>query len=151
LRSVESQPAYDRWCRKLCGSEELPSFLARTDILVCLVPLTAETRGILDAKLFAQLPRGASLVQVGRGGHTVDADLHAALESGQLSAVVADVCDPEPLPAGHWMWQHPRVWLTPHIASMTQPESAVRMVLENIRRFASGETMVGLVDRKRGY
>jgi glyoxylate/hydroxypyruvate reductase A len=137
--------------RSYAGSAELGAFLARTDILVCLVPLTDQTRGILDAKLFGQLPRGASLVHAGRGAHLVDADLRAALDSGQLDAVVTDVTDPEPLPPGHWMWSHPRVWVTPHIATMTQPESAADVVLENLRRLESGETMIGLVDRKRGY
>ena len=133
------------------GSAELASFAARTDILVCLVPLTDATRGILDATLFAHMPRGASLVLVGRGSHLIDPDLRAALDGGHIASVIADVTDPEPLPAGHWMWTHPRVWLTPHIASMTQPESAVAMVLENLRRYESGETMRGVVDRERGY
>ncbi|MBK7470195.1 MAG: glyoxylate/hydroxypyruvate reductase A [Betaproteobacteria bacterium] len=133
------------------GQGELPAFLARTDILVCLLPLTADTRGMLDARLFAGLPRGAGLVQVGRGPQLVEADLRAALDAGQLGHAILDVCDPEPLPPGHWLWRHPKVWLTPHIASMTQPESAVEVVLENLRRFEAGEPMVGLVDRGRGY
>lgn len=133
------------------GAEGLAHFLARTDVLVCLLPLTNATRGILDARLFAGLPRGAALVNVGRGGHLVNADLLEALDSGQLRAAVLDVCDPEPLPAGHPFWQHPRIWLTPHIASMTQPETAVQSVLENLRRHRTGEPLLGLVDRSRGY
>jgi glyoxylate/hydroxypyruvate reductase A len=133
------------------GPGELPEFLARTDILVCLLPLTGATRGILDAQLFSLLPRGASLVHAGRGPQLVDADLRAALERGQLASAVLDVCDPEPLPPGHWLWTHPRVWLTPHIASMTQPESAVEVMLDNLRRFEAGEPMTGLVDRAAGY
>lgn len=137
--------------RSYAGQGDLPAFLARTDILVCLLPLTPATRGMLNAELFAALPRGANLVHVGRGPQLTQSDLLAALDSGQIGHAILDVCDPEPLPPGHWMWQHPRVWLTPHIASMTQPESAVEVVLENLRRFERGETMLGLVDRARGY
>jgi glyoxylate/hydroxypyruvate reductase A len=133
------------------GPEELRALLERTDILVCLLPLTAATRGVLDARAFAALPRGASLVHVGRGPQLNDTDLRTALDSGQLDHAILDVCDPEPPPPGHWLWTHPRVWLTPHIASMTQPESAVEVTLENLRRFAAGEPMAGTVDRRTGY
>jgi glyoxylate/hydroxypyruvate reductase A len=133
------------------GPGALPEFLARTDILLCLLPLTPATRGILDARLMAALPRGAALVNCGRGGHLVQDDLLAALDKGHLSEAVLDVCDPEPLPAGHPFWQHPRITLTPHIASMTQPETAVDAVLENLRRHQAGAPLVGLVEQKRGY
>ncbi len=133
------------------GAEALAEFLARTDILICLLPLTPSTRAILDRRLLAALPRGAALVNCGRGGHLVQADLLAALDSGQLSTAVLDVCDPEPLPASHPFWSHPRVMLTPHIASMTQPETAVDVVLENIRRHLAGAPLNGLVERARGY
>lgn len=133
------------------GAEELPAFLARTDILVCLLPLTDETRGMLGTELFAQLPKGAKLVNSGRGGHLDQDALLAALDSGQISAAVLDVTTPEPLTKGHPLWSHPRVLITPHIASMTQPETAVDVVLENLRRHHAGEPLIGLVDRKRGY
>ncbi|MCE8025390.1 2-hydroxyacid dehydrogenase [Billgrantia aerodenitrificans] len=133
------------------GDDELPSFLSTSQVLVCLLPLTDETRGILNAELFGQLPHGASLVNVGRGPHLVTADLLAALDSGQLSAAVLDVFDPEPPPSDHPVWSHPRILLTPHVASMTQPESAIERVLDNIARHREGREMVGIVDRRRGY
>lgn len=146
-RSRHEQPGV----RCHAGADELPAFLAGCDILVCLLPLTAATRGMLDAQLFAALPAGAALVNVGRGGHLVEKDLLQALDDGHLSAAILDVCEPEPLPAGHAFWRHPRIWLTPHIASATQPASAVEAVLENLRRHARGEALVGLVDRSKGY
>src|SRR3984893_13589594 len=96
------------------GRKTLPDFLAQTDILVCLLPLTDETRGILNASLFEALPRGAQLVNVGRGGHLVEAELIEALERGVLSAAVLDVAEHEPLPAGHPFCSHPHILLTPH-------------------------------------
>lgn len=133
------------------GQESLPAFLADLDILVCLIPLTAETRGILNRDLFAALPKGASLVNVGRGQHLVEADLLAALETGQIGHAMLDVTDPEPLPAGHPFWSHPKIWLTPHIATMTQPETAALHVIDTLRRHARGEPLRGEVDRAKGY
>ena len=133
------------------GDAERDAFLRRTDILVCLLPLTDETRGLLDRRLFDALPRGAALVHVGRGPQLVAADLLAALDSGQLAEAVLDVTDPEPLPADAALWGHARVRITPHIASMTQPDSAAAVVLDNLRRFEAGEKPIGLVDRFKGY
>jgi len=133
------------------GRSELGAFLGRTDILVCLLPLTDETRGILDQALFEQLPNGASLVHVGRGAHMVPEDLLAALDSGRLQDAVLDVTVPEPLPPQHSLWRHPRIRVTPHIASMTQPEGAAEMVLDNLERHTRGTPMLGLVDRRHGY
>jgi glyoxylate/hydroxypyruvate reductase A len=133
------------------GADELDGFLARSDILVCLLPLTDETRGFLNAALFAKCPQGASLVHVGRGPQLVAHDLLQALGVGHLAEAVLDVTDPEPLPPDNALWAHPRVRITPHIASMTQPETAARVAIANLRRFERGEPLVGLVDRGRGY
>jgi len=133
------------------GPEGLQAFLARTDILICLLPLTDSTRGILSKPLFDQLPLGATLINVGRGGHLVQQDLLQALDEGRLASAILDVCEPEPLPPEHPLWHHPKVLLTPHIASMTQPETAVEAVVDNLRRHGVGLPMVGLVDRARGY
>lgn len=137
--------------RCYAGADELPAFLARTDILVCLLPLTEQTRGFLNAGLFELLPRGAGLVHVGRGPQLVAHDLLAALAVGQIGDAVLDVADPEPLPASHAFWRHPHIQITPHIASMTEPIGAAETVLDNLRRFEAGEPMLGLVDRARGY
>ncbi|MCE8034297.1 glyoxylate/hydroxypyruvate reductase A [Billgrantia tianxiuensis] len=133
------------------GEQGLADFLARTDILVCLLPLTDETRGILSQKLFRQLPQGAMLLNLGRGDHLVEEDLLVALDSNHLSTAILDVCSVEPLSEGHSFWHHPRIMLTPHIASMTQPDTSAEAVLDNLRRHREGLPLKGLVDRTRGY
>jgi glyoxylate/hydroxypyruvate reductase A len=133
------------------GREQLPAFLARTEILVCLLPLTAETRGILNASLFAQLPRGASLINAARGGHLVEADLSAAMASGQIAAATLDVFETEPLPALHPFWSTERLYITPHNASITDPRSAAWRIAKQIAKFEAGEALDDVVDRTRGY
>lgn len=133
------------------GREQLPAFLSQCDIVMCVLPLTEQTRGILDRELFRQLPRGAALINMGRGGHLVEEDLLEALDSGQLSGAVLDVVQKEPARADHPFWDHPQILLTPHIAAMTQPESAFGVLLENIRCFERGEPMTGQIDRNKGY
>lgn len=133
------------------GEDQLAPFLAQTDILICLLPLTQETRGILNADLFALLPNGARLLHVGRGPQLEQQALIDALDSGHLAAAMLDVTDPEPLPSDHPLWMHPKVLITPHIASVTQPETAAQAVVENIRRHRAGKDPVGLIDRTLGY
>jgi glyoxylate/hydroxypyruvate reductase len=133
------------------GEDQLGSFLQGTDILVCLLPLTEQTRGILNAKLFSLLPAGARLLHVGRGPQLDQSALIEALDSGHLAAAMLDVTDPEPLPESHPLWSHPKVFITPHIASVTQPHTAAQSVVENIRRHRAGQNPIGLVDRTLGY
>ncbi|MDD9902996.1 MAG: glyoxylate/hydroxypyruvate reductase A [Rhodospirillaceae bacterium] len=133
------------------GADGLDPFLARTEILVCLLPLTAETEGILNRDLFAKLPRGAALINAGRGGHQVEADILEALDNGQLSGATLDVFRTEPLPTDSPFWTHPKVTLTPHIASVTQQVSAIEQVVANIRRIQAGEAPLNTVDRELGY
>jgi glyoxylate/hydroxypyruvate reductase A len=133
------------------GAEGLRAMLARSDILVCLLPLTPETRGVIRAETLALLPRGAFVVNGARGGHVVDADLLAALESDQVAGAALDVFEPEPLPPEHPYWAHPRVVLTPHAASITIPGSAAPQVVENIRRLRDGRDLINLVDFAAGY
>ena len=146
-RSRRNEPGV----RCYAGEPELNAFLARTDILACMLPLTPETRGILGKRVFDALPQGAAIVNAARGGHLVQEDLLAALDSGQLSAAILDVCEPEPPPQGHAFWDHPRIWLTPHIASATQAETAADALLDNLRRHQAGLPLEGVVDRSRGY
>jgi glyoxylate/hydroxypyruvate reductase len=133
------------------GDENLEEFLARCDILVCLLPLTEETRGILGRRVFSHLPPGAALINAGRGAHLEESALLEALDSGRLSQAILDVTEPEPLPRSHPFWSHPRVILTPHIAGSTQPETAALVLVDNIRRHQRGEPLHDVIDRARGY
>jgi glyoxylate/hydroxypyruvate reductase A len=146
-RSAHQIPGVDCYA----GNQQLPAFLSQCDILLCVLPLTEQTQGILDRRLFEQLPRGAALINMGRGGHLVEGDLLEALDSGHLSGAVLDVLQQEPAPVDHPFWHHPQILLTPHIAAMTQPESAFGVLLENIRRHQRGEPMLGEIDRAQGY
>lgn len=133
------------------GRDGLPALLREAEILVCLLPLTRDTEAILDAGLFAQLPAGATLINCGRGRHLVEADLIAALDSGRLAGASLDVFRQEPLPADHPFWGRREILITPHVASISHPDSAARLVLDNIRRAFAGEAPRYQVDPARGY
>ena len=133
------------------GRESLARFLGRATILVNVLPLTRETRGLLDRELFAALPKGAFVINMGRGGHVVDDDLLAALDSGHLAGAALDVFNTEPLPADHPYWTHPRVHITPHMAGYTNPRTASPGVIENIKRLRSNQPLIHTVDPKTGY
>jgi len=133
------------------GVDQLTPFLARCDVLVCVLPLTPETTGILDAQAFAALPDGAYVVNAGRGGHLIEEDLIAALESGHLSGAWLDVCQTEPLPPENPLWRQANVTVTPHIAGWVLPRTASEQVIQNLRRVQGGEPPRNIVDPARGY
>ncbi len=133
------------------GPEGLSPFLAQSEILVCLLPLTTATAGILNRGLFAKLPMGAYLINAGRGACQVEEDIVSALASGQLAGASLDVFESEPLPQDHPFWNHPKVIVTPHNASRTDNASTAQTIAANIARIEAGETPTGLINRELGY
>jgi glyoxylate/hydroxypyruvate reductase A len=133
------------------GQDGLAAFLKRTEILVCLLPLTPTTEGVMNAGLFEKLPKGASIINAARGGHLVDDDLLAALDSGKISAATLDVFHTEPLPSDHPFWSHPKVLVTPHVASLIDPVAGGKAIAANVRKFLAGESVPDLVDLEQGY
>jgi glyoxylate/hydroxypyruvate reductase A len=133
------------------GAAGLAPFLARTEILVCLLPLTRETRHIVNRDVLYQLPRGAKLINCGRGGTVDEVALLAAIKDGQIAEATLDVFETEPLPADHPFWAMDQVLVVPHIGSIAVPEVAARDVVENIRRLRTGQPLLNIVDRTRGY
>ena len=133
------------------GPDGLMAMAGRADMLVCLLPLTPETRGVIDAELLGAMKPGGFLLNAARGGHQVAADVLAALDSGHLAGAALDVFEPEPLPADSPFWSHPKVVLTPHAASITIPSSAAPQVVDNIHRARAGQPLINLVDFSAGY
>ncbi len=143
-KSIDSVTAFH-------GADGFVPFLQRSEYLICVLPLTPATDGILDARAFAALPRGAYVINAGRGGHVVDADLLAALDKGHLAGAQLDVFRQEPPPADHAYWAHPKVRITPHNAGLTNPATAARQIVDNLRRAVRGEPLANRVLPERGY
>ncbi|MEM0650877.1 glyoxylate/hydroxypyruvate reductase GhrA [Klebsiella huaxiensis] len=133
------------------GAEELGEFLSSTRVLINLLPNTAETVGIIDKTLLAQLPDNSYVLNLARGVHVVEGDLLAALDSGKLKGAMLDVFSREPLPKESPLWAHPRVAMTPHVAAVTRPQEAIAYIAGTIGQLERGETVSGQVDRQRGY
>ena len=133
------------------GADQLEPFLRQTDIAVCLLPLTRETEGIFNARTFAMMPKGAMLVNVGRGKHVVDADLIAALDSGQLSYAALDALWPEPLPPDSPLWSHPKVTVMPHVARRPTVAQLATEIVASIRSVRAGGKVLQEIDRATGY
>jgi glyoxylate/hydroxypyruvate reductase len=133
------------------GVDELPGFLARSRVLVCLLPSTPDTRGLLDRSRLGCLPPGAHLVNIARGDIVVDEDLLALLDSGHLAGAVLDVFRTEPLPPDHRFWHHPRVVVTPHVSAATVIADSIAQIAAKIRLLEQGQPVTGVVDRALGY
>ena len=133
------------------GRERLSEFLSTTEILVCLLPLTEDTRGILNGTLFAQLPKNSYIINVARGGHVVDADLLQYIDNGHLAGACLDVFHIEPLPTDHLFWGHQKIHMTPHYASVSDTDSVVPQIVENFRRLCQDKPLLNLVSMERGY
>jgi glyoxylate/hydroxypyruvate reductase A len=137
--------------RCLAGDEALDDFLSQSRILICLLPLTQKTIGILNQSTFDRLPAGAYVINIARGQHLIEKDLLAALNSGQLDGACLDVFEVEPLPESHPFWSHPKIIVTPHISSITYPKAVAPQIIENYRRSRTGEPLLYVVDVERGY
>jgi glyoxylate/hydroxypyruvate reductase A len=137
--------------KSFAGQDELSLFLSQCDVLVCVLPLTPDTKGIMNAGLFAQLPRGAWVINVARGMQLIEEDLIAALDSDHLAGAVLDVFQTEPLPADSPIWRHPKIVATPHIAGIPDPRAAKAYVEDVIARAEAGQPLPNLIDISRGY
>lgn len=133
------------------SKDELNEFLNNTNILICTLPLTVETQGILDLELFKKLKKPAYLINAGRGQHLIEEDLIYAIDTGVLAGAWLDVFEEEPLPSNHLFWNRPKIMITPHIAAVTDSNEAAEQIIENYKRSLSGMEMVNSVDRKKGY
>jgi len=129
----------------------LDAVLERSDVVVCLLPLTPQTRGILNARTFRKVRLGGCVINVARGGHLVAEDLIAALDSGHLAHAYLDVFEHEPLTHDHPLWTHPAITITPHTAALTEPRTAIPKIVENVERLRRGEPPLNLVDLDAGY
>ena len=146
-RTAKSIPGVEGYA----GLAALPDFLARCRVLVCLLPLTPDTQGLLNRDTLGQLLPGAYLINVARGAHLVDDDLLALLASGHLAGATLDVFRTEPLPGEHPFWRHPQIRVTPHISAGTLPGKSIAQIVAKIGALTRGEPITGMVDLNRGY
>jgi len=151
VRAWGQHPRSDTTIVYSSGEPGLQHALAEAQILINLLPLTPATIGILNAQLFAQLPKGAALINLGRGAHLQDDDLLDALSSERLSHAVLDVFHKEPLPGSHPFWIHPQITVLPHVAATTDPATAAPLAMQNVAAFRAGRPLTGLVSRSLGY
>lgn len=133
------------------GEEQFQQFLSESPVLINLLPLTPATKNILNKETFSHLPKGAYIINVARGGHLVEQDLIAALDQEQLSGACLDVFTVEPLPKDHPFWHHPKIRVTPHIASVTNPKSVAAQIIENYQRMKAGKPLLHQVNLETGY
>jgi glyoxylate/hydroxypyruvate reductase len=137
--------------RCLAGDGQFDEFLRGTRVLVCLLPLTPETRGIMNAANLSRLMPGGYVINVARGAHLVDEDLLALLDSGHLEGATLDVFRTEPLPQDHPFWRHPKITVTPHTSARTLRDETIAQIAGKMRALERGEPIEGVVDLKRGY
>jgi len=137
--------------KSFAGAEHLDAFLQQTDILVCLLPLTSETRDILNRDTLSQLPRGACVINAARGKHLVEEDLLELLNNNHIAQAALDVFREEPLPQNHPFWAHPRIHITPHLSAITMPFTAAQSLKQSIQQIERNERPAGWVDMAKGY
>ncbi len=137
--------------RSFAGENELDAFLKQLNVLVCLLPATAETKGILNRNLFSRINKGTFLINAARGHHQVTADILEALDAGILSGAFLDVFENEPLDKSHPVWDHPKVFITPHVASITDPAAAAAQIIAYYKAMNSGKAPLNQIDRQKGY
>lgn len=151
VRGWARSPKTESGIEMFHGDDGRTAFLSGCDILICLLPLTPETEGLMNADLFRTLPQGAAVINIGRGEQLVEDDLIAALDSGHLRGAVLDVFTQEPLPASHPLWSHDKVLVTPHMASVANPKDIAAQIMANVNHLYRGEPLANKVDRSQGY
>lgn len=144
-------PKHVEGVKSFSGKEGFLPFIESVNMLICLLPLTEQTKDILNIDLFVKMQKGSYLINVARGGHLVEEDLLSALEKGYLAGAFLDVYKEEPLPEGHPFWQHPKIMMTPHIASITNPKAAIPQVVQNYHAAKAGKELHNKVDMGKGY
>jgi glyoxylate/hydroxypyruvate reductase A len=151
LAATRTEGDSDPGVTRISGANAVQTVASRSDILINILPLTDDTRDILNAELFAKMPKGAALIQLGRGPHLVEDDLLAALDAGHIAGASLDVFRQEPLPSGHPFWTHPRIVITPHEASVTSPQAVTDALVQSIEELDAGQRPTATVDKSTGY